>query len=92
MSEVLILMAKHLHEIIRQRAHQPFSVFVREYERHHALTGKLVTVLPAGGEQGIAGKCEGIDAHGRLIVRQRGVVHPIVAGTVVESSPRARRS
>jgi BirA family biotin operon repressor/biotin-[acetyl-CoA-carboxylase] ligase len=81
MTDVLISVAKHLHHNIRRRLELPFSAFVREYSRHDALAGKTVS-LAAGNEPVVTGRCEGIDNNGRLLIRQRGKVIPIVAGMV----------
>jgi BirA family biotin operon repressor/biotin-[acetyl-CoA-carboxylase] ligase len=89
-TEVLSLLAKNLHAAFRLRAHQPFSVFVCEFEKHHALVGKTITVLPSGSDPAVVGRCEGIDAEGRLMVRQRGTLHRIVAGNILWNSARSR--
>lgn len=71
MNNVLLTLARHLNQMIRLRMEQPFSAFVAEYERHDALIGKSVTVIPAPGESPIAGRCEGVDRAGHLMVRGR---------------------
>jgi biotin-(acetyl-CoA carboxylase) ligase len=53
--------------------------FLRQYERHHALVGKRVSI--AG--EAISGRVEGIDPQGRLILTERGITHRVVAGTVI---------
>jgi BirA family transcriptional regulator, biotin operon repressor / biotin---[acetyl-CoA-carboxylase] ligase len=81
-NEVLIALAGKLHREIRRRVELPFSDFVREYAHHDALAGKTVVVSGAPGEPAVVGRCEGVDVAGRLMVRQRGKLHAIVAGTV----------
>jgi BirA family transcriptional regulator, biotin operon repressor / biotin---[acetyl-CoA-carboxylase] ligase len=88
MTNVLIELSGRLHHHVRRRMEQPFSVFVREYCRHDALAGKMVTIT-SGGEPPITGRCEGIDNAGRLIVRQRGKLQSIVAGTVMLAQARS---
>jgi BirA family biotin operon repressor/biotin-[acetyl-CoA-carboxylase] ligase len=81
MTEVLIRIAQHLHHNVRRRMEMPFSAFVREYSRHDALAGKIVAVA-AADEPPISGRCDGVDSAGRLLVRQRAKVRPVVAGMV----------
>ncbi len=89
MNDVLIALAATLHREIRRRVELPFSDFVREYSHHDALAGKTVTITGSPGEPAIVGRCEGVDNSGRLIVRQRGKVHTIVAGGVEITSPHS---
>jgi BirA family biotin operon repressor/biotin-[acetyl-CoA-carboxylase] ligase len=91
MNDVLIVLARHLNLLLRLRMEQPFSTFVRQYEHHDALVGKPILVVPAGAENPIAGRCEGVDNAGRLLVRSRenrGTLHRIIAGHVVPEIPR----
>ena len=92
MTEVLNTVARHLRHHIRRRMEIPFSTFVKEYSQHDALSGRRVTVIGGSDEPLISGRCEGIDNTGRLLVRQRGKVHAIVAGMVTILSSPARRS
>jgi BirA family transcriptional regulator, biotin operon repressor / biotin---[acetyl-CoA-carboxylase] ligase len=87
MTDVLIAMANQLHRDIRRRTELPFSAFVREYSRYDALAGKTVVVTGGPHEPAITGRCEGVNSSGRLVVRQRGKSHAIVAGTVIIASP-----
>jgi BirA family biotin operon repressor/biotin-[acetyl-CoA-carboxylase] ligase len=89
MNDVLIALAAQLHREIRRRVELPFSDFVREYSHHDALAGKTVKITGAPGEPAIVGRCEGVDRSGRLIVRQRGKLHTIVAGGVEITSPHS---
>jgi len=79
----LIALATELRAILRRRAEQPFSQFVREYENHHALAGHNITVIGAPGEPPITGRCEGIDETGKLVVKKAGVTQRVVAGQVL---------
>lgn len=87
MNDVLIALAAQLHRNIRRRMEAPFSIFVREYSRHDALAGKTVTITGTPDEPAITGRCEGVDSSGRLMVRHRGKLHTIVAGTVTIFAP-----
>jgi BirA family biotin operon repressor/biotin-[acetyl-CoA-carboxylase] ligase len=81
MTDVLIRIAQQLHRNVRRRMEMPFSAFVPEYSRHDALAGKMVSVAVAD-EPAISGRCDGVDSAGRLLVRQRAKVRPVVAGMV----------
>jgi BirA family biotin operon repressor/biotin-[acetyl-CoA-carboxylase] ligase len=82
MTDVLITIARHLAHHIRRRMEIPFHSFVKEYSRYDALAGRRVIISTGGNEPSITGRCEGIDNTGRLLVRERSKVHPIVAGMV----------
>lgn len=92
MTDVLIALARQLHQTIRRRKEMPFSWFVREYSKHDALSGQTVTIEPGRHEPPIIGRCEGVDDHGKLIVRGPGGVQHVVAGQVTVHPPSSRRS
>jgi BirA family biotin operon repressor/biotin-[acetyl-CoA-carboxylase] ligase len=79
-ADALLVIASHLHQALRRRDRQPFAVFLREYQRHHALLGKQVAIH--GDDSVISGRVEGIDPQARLLVRDRTTLHRIVAGQV----------
>jgi len=85
MTDVLLMVAAQLRCLVRRRIEQPFGVFVREYSRHDALAGKRVAVSASAGQPSIAGRCEGVDSAGRLLIRQRGVLHRVVAGNIMRA-------
>jgi BirA family biotin operon repressor/biotin-[acetyl-CoA-carboxylase] ligase len=82
MTDVLIRVASQLRQAILRRRRQPFSQFIREYERHHALVGKKVIVLGEHGSPPISGQVEGIDQQARLVLRERDQIHRVLAGQV----------
>lgn len=79
-TSALIAVARHLRLLLTRRDEHPFGVLLREYDTHHALVGKRVTVTAIDGT--ITGKCEGLDSHGRLLLRDRAVLHRMIAGEV----------
>jgi BirA family transcriptional regulator, biotin operon repressor / biotin---[acetyl-CoA-carboxylase] ligase len=86
-AEVLSLLAQNLHHAIRRRLEQPFSVFLRDYRTHDALIGKSIIVTnPA--DPPLTGKSQGIDDKARLLLRHKGAIHRIVAGTVLLAPPK----
>ena len=82
MTAVLSAVAKHLHRMLSHRDEQSFAAVVKEYDRHHALLGRRVVVEGTGEEHSISGICRGLDAMGRLLLKDRRIVHRIVAGHV----------
>jgi biotin-(acetyl-CoA carboxylase) ligase len=60
-----------------------FAQLLREYDQHHALIGRRVSVLSHSSEPPITGTCEGLDAMGRLLLRDRSrTLHHVIAGHV----------
>ena len=72
----LAALAKHLAALLLRADEVTFASVREEYERHHALTGRRVRV---GAVEGV---CEGIDAEGRLLVREGETLHRLTSGTV----------
>jgi biotin-(acetyl-CoA carboxylase) ligase len=83
MTGVLVAVAAALRQVMRERSQHPFGVLLKEYDEHHALIGRRVSVLDAGDGQAVDGRCEGLDEMGRLLVRDRTRVHRVIAGQVV---------
>ena len=84
---VLSDVVRRVHAVLSRRDEYPFGQVLREYDRHHALRGRRVSVTVDGrdGRHVIRGTCAGLDAVGRLLVRDRsgrGSHHRIVAGEV----------
>ncbi len=81
MNEVLILLSRHLHQMLERRHEHAFAGFLHEYDAHHALRGRQITVVNAG-EPPLSGRCEGLDSMGRLLLRQGRTLHRIISGQV----------
>jgi len=82
MGEVLVAIAQELHRRLAHRDESSFAAALLEYDQHHALLGRRVTVAASAEEPMIAGKCEGLDSMGRLLIRDRQSLHRIIAGHV----------
>lgn len=78
----LILIASQIHRLLAHRDDTSFRAIAGEYDRHHALLGRRVTVTQSPGEPVVTGRCEGIDETGRLLLRERKTLHRIIAGHV----------
>lgn len=83
MTDVLSCVASELHQVIQQLPQTPFAALLKEYDEHHALIGRQVSVFDAGDGQAINGKCEGLDSMGRLLLRDGRTLHHVIAGQVV---------
>lgn len=82
MTEVLIALSCKLHSMLTYQNERVFSNHLREYDRHHALVGRRVTVTTNPTEPPISGTCEGLDGMGRLLLRDRRNVHRVMVGQV----------
>jgi BirA family biotin operon repressor/biotin-[acetyl-CoA-carboxylase] ligase len=80
-TDVLAAVARHLHRMWSRGAGQPFGAVLREYDAHHALVGRRVSVVD-GGAGTVSGRCEGLDGMGRLLLRSRSKLQHVVAGHV----------
>lgn len=81
-STALAVIARHLHQRLSHRNELSFDGVIREYDRHHALLHRRVTVFSPGTDPPITGMCEGLDRIGRLLVRDRQQLHRVLAGHV----------
>jgi BirA family biotin operon repressor/biotin-[acetyl-CoA-carboxylase] ligase len=80
MTAALGALARHLRRLLTHADEHPFSLLLREYDTHHALVGKRVTVT--AGDGAVSGRCEGLDSQGRLLLRDRARLHRVLAGEV----------
>jgi BirA family biotin operon repressor/biotin-[acetyl-CoA-carboxylase] ligase len=81
LTTVLITLARHLHATLVRQPDTSFAAFLREYDRHHALVGRTVTIR-SPHEPPISGVCQGLDDTGRLLLRDGKTVHRVIAGHV----------
>ncbi len=82
MTDVLIEISRHLKQILVRGIDRPVADLLREYDAHHALLGKHVTVITGNGDPPLSGRCEGLDTMGRLLLRSRSKLHHVIAGQV----------
>lgn len=81
-TDLLIAILKQLQKMLIRRSDQPFAGVLREYDRHHALIGRKVTINGMPDEPPLTGNCSGLDSMGRLLVRTRTRLHHVIAGQV----------
>ncbi len=82
MNDVLISIARALHDMLTHQNERLFGSLLRQYDEHHALVGRLVSVTPGGIDPPVTGKCEGLDSMGRLMLREGRTLHRVIAGHV----------
>ena len=82
MTEVLISIARNLHAMLTHQNERSFASLLRQYDEHHALIGRRVSITPGGIDPPVTGKCEGLDSMGRLLLREGRTLHRIIAGQV----------
>jgi BirA family biotin operon repressor/biotin-[acetyl-CoA-carboxylase] ligase len=81
-NDALVVVAGRLHAAMRRRGDRLFAETLQRYDAHHALVGQKVSVLEAGSNNLIVGRCAGLDSHGRLVLRDRRRMRPVIAGQV----------
>jgi BirA family biotin operon repressor/biotin-[acetyl-CoA-carboxylase] ligase len=83
MTDALATVARRLHHLVTRRDEYPFAQLLRDYDANHSLIGRRVTVF-GGGTDGavVTGRVEGLDGTGRLLLRDRGTLHRVIAGQV----------
>jgi BirA family transcriptional regulator, biotin operon repressor / biotin---[acetyl-CoA-carboxylase] ligase len=82
MTEALAAVARHLSTTLLHRDERLFAQSLHEYDAHHALVGRRVTVIDNGDGPPATGRCEGLDSTGRLLLRDRKTLYRVIAGQV----------
>lgn len=81
MTDVLLAIANELQQVLLRRRDSSQSAMLREYGRHHMLVGRQVRVS-FHSDPPQEGLCEGLDSHGRLLLRTSRGTQVIVAGHI----------
>lgn len=81
-TEVAAVVAIAVRTLLGRRGEGPPAMLLNQYNRHHALVGRRVRIVDRADEPAVEGMCEGIDSIGRLLVREGGKLHRILAGHV----------
>jgi len=82
-TDVLIALTNQIYSMLLRKREHPFAAALREYDQHHALLGRRISVSVSSDAPAITGTCKGLDSIGRLLVRTRGgQTHRIIAGQV----------
>ncbi len=81
MNDAVGVVASHLYRMVSRRDERPFARVLKEYDAHHALVGRTVTVDKGDGAH-VTGRVEGLDETGRLVLRGRSKLEHVIAGQV----------
>jgi BirA family biotin operon repressor/biotin-[acetyl-CoA-carboxylase] ligase len=81
-NDALIRIARHLRETMARAMDRPFAALLKEYDAHHALIGRQVSVVDGPANIPRFGRCQGLDSVGRLVLSNRGTLHRIISGQV----------
>lgn len=81
LSSMLIRIGQELNKLLLKKDFGSFGAILPEYNRHHALTGRRLRIIEPGGTQ-VSGCCEGLDSHGRLLIRTSSGLSKVVSGHV----------
>ena len=82
MTALLAEIARSLHQNLSRPDEPPFSQMLREYDRHHALVGRHVSIAGSVNEPVLKGTVVGLDSMGRLLLRGKSGTARIIAGQV----------
>ena len=82
MNDVLTAIARAMDRYLLKREFGSFAALLRDYNVVHALNRRQISVIEPGEGPPSVGVCEGLDAHGRLLLRTQGQLLRIVAGHV----------
>jgi BirA family biotin operon repressor/biotin-[acetyl-CoA-carboxylase] ligase len=88
LNDVLIAMAREIARVRSVESAHGVGELLREYERHHWPTGREVTLLDTDEDEHLTGRCQGVDAYGRLMLRTADGLRSCLTGTVVSVGPR----
>jgi len=81
-TQVLIETSQHLRRMMDRASDRPFADLLLEYDSHHALIGRSVTIAFSDDEPALTGTVEGLDEMGRLLLRAGKTLHHVIAGHV----------
>lgn len=82
LTDALIVLARHVHRAMTRRGDRLFAETLQRYDAHHALVGRQVSVVEAGSQRLVTGRCAGLDPTGRLLLKNRSKAYAVIAGQV----------
>lgn len=72
-----------LDEVLAVETDKAVGTMLQEYSLHHWPTGKMIELTDTDRASRMEGRCDGIDAHGRLIVENEAGTHAVLTGSMV---------
>ncbi len=82
MNETLITVGRHLHQLLSRPDDRNFPKLLAEYDRHHALIGRTVSIVTGQDQPAVTGVVKGLDNTGRLLLKTKTGLERIVSGQV----------
>jgi BirA family biotin operon repressor/biotin-[acetyl-CoA-carboxylase] ligase len=73
--------------VLSVEAEHAAGKMLQEYSLHHWPTGRDIELVDTERAPRIAGRCEGIDPQGRLLVQTEQAVHALLTGSIVTVTP-----
>lgn len=83
LTDVVTAISHSLDRVLSVEAEDAVRAMLDEYSLYHWLTGKIIQLADADRTPSIEGRCGGIDAEGRLIIKNESGTHSILSGHIV---------
>lgn len=81
-TEAASTVAQHINQVLSRPGDRNFVTLLEEYDRHHALIGRKVSITTSADETQISGIVQGMDSTGRLLVKKGRTTHRVISGQV----------
>jgi len=78
----LTSVAKHLYQLLSRPDDRNFPKLLAEYDQHHALIGRTVSITTSPNEPVVKGVVKGLDDSGRLLLKTAGGLERVLSGQV----------
>jgi len=78
----LLTVGEHLNQLLSRPDDRNFPRVLSEYDQHHALIGRTVSITTSATDPAITGVVKGLDDAGRLLVKTTRGVERILSGQV----------
>jgi len=87
LSDALCEISRAVSQVFSVDSESAAREMLQEYARHHWPTGKNIEVIDTDRARRVRGRCLGIDAQGRLIVKAEQQRHSLLTGSIVSVTP-----
>ena len=82
LTAAVIAIGRHLNQLLSRPDERNFPKLLAEYDEHHALIGRTVSITTNPTEPALRGVVKGLDDAGRLLLKTRGGIERILSGQV----------
>lgn len=83
LTDVVCEIGDELNRVLAVESDRAVREMLQEYSANHWPTGKEVELIDSDQAAHLAGRCRGLDHHGRLIVETKTGVHAVLTGSIV---------